>query len=331
MNEDSASKADLAHKASPLADVVIPPSVDGTGEQASAHDAITRRIRNPFSETGALESQPEAEEKTATPSLPTSSPPADPDATPLPPNHDDHSLATAHAGLLDENTPFSEVSKNIHNLPTPLPGLSDEAAGSPSKPKKHGLIVVAIVIVAGVAVDVFLWKMTGESSVQSTPQAVAAPDVSANVEEQIVSTIAKPPAPIIAPLPALSHIEISVQAENAKLTLDGKVVQDHQLKLDVPSDQDPHRLEVSAPGFAPLKRTVSFAKDLYLAIELLRAPPLPRVSAGAGPARTPTAATKPKKNGRARAAAEPTDEFDSPFVPTKRPPATIDETDPYAP
>jgi len=337
MNEDSGSKVDLVDEASPLAEVAIPPSVDGTGEQAATHDAITRRIRNPFLETGALAPQPDAEEETATPSLPTASPPVDPDATPLPPALDDPPPAAAHEdNSLNDNpfeAPFSEVSKNIHNLPTPLPGLSEDAADGPPKPKKHGLIVVAFVIVAGVAVDVFLWKMTEQSSAETASPA-AGPDVPASAQELVGKATARPAVPIIAPLPALSHIEISVLAENAELMLDGNAVEGNKLELDVPTDQVPHALEVSAPGFAPLKRMVSFAKDLYLVIELQRAAPSRPVAASPSPAPAVAAKpAKPQKTGRARTPTEPTDEFGSPFAPTppKRPTTTIDETDPYAP
>jgi hypothetical protein len=311
MNEDSGSKAAVARQATPVGEILIPPSVDGVepGDRASPHDAITRRIRNPFLEADAGP-QPEAAEETATPPLPTSAPPADPDETPLPADPDDSPL---NANPFE--TPSSEISRNIHHIPTPLPGLSSDSPEGAPQPKRHGLIVVAAVIVAGVAVDVFLWKTTGEGPAETAPRA-AATDVPASPVEPAGAVVAKPPVPIIAPLPARSHIEISVPAEKAAPVLDGGAGQGNELKLDVPPDQEPHVLEISAPGFAPLKHTVSFAKDLYLAIELQR-----------------TAAAKPKKNGRARAAAEPTDEFGSPFVPTttKRPPTTIDETDPYAP
>jgi len=227
-----------------------------------------------------------------------------------------------------------EVSKNIHILPVPLPPPSFEPNPPSSRWKKRGVVIGAVVIVAGAAVDVCLWQRSAGQPAKTEVDG-AAPGSGGS--RAALKHLDPPPGPAtakvrvaeIARLPSTSHIEIGVLAEKATLVLDGKVTQGSQLKLDVPADQAAHLLEVSAPGFARFRRQVSFAKDLYLSIELVRAPPPARVGARLGAA--PVAA-KPQKNGRARAMATPTDDFDSPFVPTpaKRPAAAIDETDPYA-
>lgn len=230
------------------------------------------------------------------------------------------SLAPA---LVDEPAPPSdedarpglEFSANIHLFPNWLTAECVPPIGQPLRSKKCGAMVVALAFLAGAAADGIVRKLRG-----TPPILQGAATAAANAQ----------PAPTIAPLPARSRVEISVTAEDATLVLDGQVVAGNRLNLDVPMDHNPHVLEISAPGFAPVKRTVSFARDFYLGIELKRVPPPTRFAHGSRSRRaaaTYTDRVNPKAAIRSWNGLTAATSTGAP----KHPNTKIDKTDPYSP
>ncbi|HEX7507398.1 MAG TPA: hypothetical protein VF550_11545, partial [Polyangia bacterium] len=216
----------------------------------------------------------------------------------------------------DEDTrPSLELSGNIHLFPHWLSVECVTPTELPSRSKQRGAVIVALVVLAGATADGIVWKLRGTPSI---PQGAATPV--ANTQ----------PAPTIAPLPARSHIEISVKAQDARLVLDGQVVTGNRLNLEVPMDHNSHVLEVSAPGFAPLKRTVTFARDFYLGIELQRMPPGKRFALGSRSRRATATHTNRVK---AKAAVRPRDSLTAATstVAPNRPETEIDKPNPYSP
>ena len=276
----------------PPAPVVGVSQLDFTSEPGAdvlAHDPITERIRNPLLQARRA---PPTEPSLATALVSEPAPPSD-----------------------EDSRPNLELSGNIHLFPTWLTAESVPPTGQPFRSKKHGAMVVALVVLAGAAADSIVWKLRGTPPI---PHGAATPVANAQ------------PAPTIAPLPARSRIEINVTAENATLVLDGQVAAGNQLNLDVPMDHKPHVLEVSAPGFAPLKRKVSFARDFYLGIELKRVPPPARFALGS---RSRRAAAMYTTRVNAKAATRPWNGLTAATstVAPKHPDTEIDKTDPYSP
>jgi hypothetical protein len=292
MNGESESKVARERQSQDSAPVVGASQLDFPIEPDAhflAHDPITERIRNPLLH-------------------PRWAPPAEPSHTPA--------LVSEPAPPLDDDTtPSLELSGNIHLFPNWLTAERVPPTGRPFRSKKHGAMVVALVVLAGAAADSIVWKLRGTSS---NPHGTATAIANAQ------------PAPTIAALPARSRIEISVNAEDASLALDGLVVVGNRLNINVPVDHSPHVLEVSAPGFAPLKRTVSFARDFYLGIELQRVPPAARIAHGS-PSRK--AAATHSNRVKAKRAIRPWNGLTgaTSTVAPKRPDMEIDRNDPYSP
>lgn len=276
-------------------------------------DAITRRIRNPL-----LAPAPTTSARPTPTPTPVLAPPLDEEATP-------------------EAVVELDVSKNIHVFPiadsplgAPLPGPT-----SSPPPKRHGVIVVTTVVLAGAAIDIFLWKTCGArpATVTGATPALIEPAPAALAPE---GAGASTHALSVASAPAYSHLEITVQAAQATLMVDGRALAGNPVKLDVPSDHQPHLLEVTAPGFARLSRSLSFARDLDLVIELQRAPPPAPAGATVAPpqpARPARPAARSSQPTRARTPARRSaDTASDPWATSsRRPSSAIDETDPFAP
>ena len=208
-----------------------------------------------------------------------------------------------------------EISENIHLFPAPDP----DSSVTPGHGRRKGLAVIGIIVVAGVLGNVALWR-----SSEARPSPPALP-VTAAVSPQVI--VAEPeqrheaPAtaaavPEIAPLPEMAHVEIKVHQPQANLVLDGRSAGANQLKVEVPKDDGEHEIMASAPGYLPFKRTVSFAQDILLAIDLQK------MRAGALPRRKAEVKNSSKRTD---------DSGMSPRPAAKRPMSNIDESDPYAP
>lgn len=275
-------------------------------------DAVTRRIRNPL-----LDPPPKTPAKSASTPTPVLAPPRDEEATP-------------------EVVVEVDVSKNIHvfpitTAPLELP-LPRPTVAAPNK--RHGAIVVTTVVLAGAAIDIFLWKTCGSrpATVTTAPPAMIEPARTTPVVQPDGAGPNARAMPLL-PAPARSHVEITVHAAQATLVLDGKVLDGNPVKLDVASDRQPHLLEVTAPGFARFSRSVSFARDLDLVIELQRAPPPVQADATVAPTRAARATARTPQPIRARAPARrnAASAADPWATGSRRSTSAIDEADPYAP
>jgi hypothetical protein len=149
-------------------------------------------------------------------------------------------------------------------------------------------------------------------------------------------------APRLAPPPTgKRHIEITVQPAEAALLLDNRLAGGNAIKMDVAKAKGFHVVQARAPGYAPFRKTITYANDIYLDIKL------EKVEAPAAQARTKThpqqlatqKETKPEvrevkpETKPAPTAAAPVEDFGMTLQrpATRRPTKRIDETDPYAP
>jgi hypothetical protein len=144
------------------------------------------------------------------------------------------------AATIPEDAVLADISDNIHLLSMPLPGEEAESATSPPQIKKHGAIIVLLVAIAGVGADLFVWKNCGKDHVAAIPSYVPAVKYPGGglPPPQGTAAASMPMARPIEALPLRSHIEISVQSENATVVLDGKPLPGNQFKGDVPADRD---------------------------------------------------------------------------------------------
>jgi hypothetical protein len=203
-----------------------------------------------------------------------------------------------------------EHSGNIH--------LFSLVPATAAKQKHKGLMVIAAVMVCGVAGNVALWRKSRDLGTPAQPLTLPAEERAPTLPVREAPPAPSAPAPTIAPLPEGCHVEITVQEAGAQLVLDGNVAAGNQIKLDVPKDDKPHLVEATAPGFLPFKRTVNFSTDVFLTISLQKqrsSPPKRELTAGV------------KLDGR-----RADDQGMSPrSIGAKRPASKIDEDDPYAP
>lgn len=93
------------------------------------------------------------------------------------------------------------------------------------------------------------------------------------------------------------ELALRLTPPSAVATLDGAALDGNPFRGRFPRDTTTHRIEISAPGFAPAARFVTFDRDIALAIELS---PLPAASAPppAASSAAPPAADAPKVPGR---------------------------------
>ena len=87
-----------------------------------------------------------------------------------------------------------------------------------------------------------------------------------------------PPPPVAAPVEAPvqdRQIELAIEVEPkfATIELDGKELGKSPVLAQEPRDAREHTLTMSAPGYAPLSKIVSFDADVKLSVQLERIPP----------------------------------------------------------
>jgi hypothetical protein len=241
---------------------------------------------------------------------------------------------------------------------------SPPVAGPPSPSNGRVLLILAVALAAGAVVGLFVFypgskpKGPAHTTARPTSPTPAAPAPAPAPAPAKVEEVPPPqpaPAPVVAPSePPLAkrHVEITVQPAEASLFLDDHAVDSNQIKLDVEKARGTHVVEATAPGHIPYKKTLSFAKDVYLTIKLKKSD---GPSAHAGPTlHSPQVVVQsPKNDGKndnkadnksdskyeakndtkAAVTATPAEDFgmnlQRPAL--RRPTKKIDETDPYAP
>jgi len=137
-----------------------------------------------------------------------------------------------------------------------------------------------------------------------------------------------------------SHIEITVQPADAVLSVDKHVAGGNLVKMDISPSHTLHVVHASASGYVAFKKTISYAKDVFLDIKLEKTQPLVRAVARDRP--SPPFEAEPRGNeAKAIAPVRPSVAPASPDVEdfgmdlkrpnTNRPTKKMDETDPYSP
>lgn len=207
---------------------------------------------------------------------------------------------------------------------------------------------VAVAIVAGLFV--FFPRGKGKRTLPPPPPAVSTSPVAAPVAPQEIPTeVAEAPGPAVAvprpdpPATGKRRIEITVQPAEASLLLDNRLAGGNAIKMDVPKAKTPHVVQARAPGYAPFKKIITYANDIYLDIKL------EKIEASTAQPRTraysPTAASREPKETKPEvrevkndpkptpAAVAPVEDFGMTLQrpATRRPTKRIDETDPYVP
>jgi hypothetical protein len=272
----------------------------------SARDAVTRKIRNPLFDPQAT---PPLAQLTA-PSAPSEPPPR-----------------TA-AGLV----PPIDISENIHPFPPEfLADQEDKSSCGSTRAKHKGLAIVVAVVVAGTAVDIFLWKSSSVGHAK-TPQteAIATSTVFANAVDLPRTAPPTATVPIVEPLPDRRHSEARGKPADEDLALDGIAARGGTKKLDIAKDQQRHVVEASAAEPIVSSKSVELSQDTDLKIGAQKEHPSPRPASAA---RSSQAAMKPKQNVKVKSSPKSGDEFgmDLRTTTARRPTTTIDESDPYSP
>jgi hypothetical protein len=207
---------------------------------------------------------------------------------------------------------------------------------SAARRNKRKLKVLAVAAAAAIGVGasvVVFWKVANKPVDNLSPTTtVPTPVISPMKTEPVpASRHTATPTPRKPSAPDISHIQIRVRQTKATLTLDEGAVEGNRLEADVAKDQKIHVLSASAPGYISVKKIVSFAKDVYLEIDLKKAPPSPRGMAKRHPTQP---AAKAKADPRSDSPPKQVEEYgmtlERPTI--RRPPnKKMDEKDPYAP
>jgi hypothetical protein len=150
----------------------------------------------------------------------------------------------------------------------------------------------------------------------------------------------EPPRPEPPP-PGKRHIEITVQPAEAALLLDNRMAGGNAIKMDVTKAKTVHVVQARAPGYAPFRKTITYANDIYLDIKLekVEAPAVQSRAKAHPPQVAVPKETKPEvkevkpETKPAPAVAAPVEDFGMTLQrpAARRPTKRIDETDPYAP
>jgi serine/threonine protein kinase len=160
------------------------------------------------------------------------------------------------------------------------------------------------------------------------------------VASPVPSSTPAPAAPTPAPArPAKTvRLDVTVDPPGARLTLDEHAVDGNRLHTEIPEDPGIHVVRAMAPGFAPFSQSVSFASDLRLDVHLSPLAKAPELAA-----RRPSAARHAKRGGQLRRTVHEQEASERPAVPDEapgmslekpsppKPPAAIDEANPYDP
>jgi hypothetical protein len=206
---------------------------------------------------------------------------------------------------------------------------------------------IAVVLVAGLFVFFprgkgkralpALGPVASHPPVATPTSAEEAPEAKATETAEVAVEAPRP----VPPPTGKRHIEITVQPAEASLLLDNRVAGGNAIKMDVAKAKTVHVVQARAPGYAPFRKNITYANDIYLDIKLEKVE-APTVQARNKVHPAPVAApkeTKPEvrevktEPKPAPAAAAPVEDFGMTLQrpATRRPTKRIDETDPYAP
>lgn len=206
---------------------------------------------------------------------------------------------------------------------------------------------IAVVVVAGLFV--FFPRGKGKRALPPLAPVVSHSPAAATTGAEETPPTKATEAPEIAveaprPVPPPSgkrHIEITVQPAEAALLLDNRLAGGNAIKMDVARAKTSHVVQARAPGYAPFKKTITYANDIYLDIKLekVEAPAVQARTKAHPPQIAAQKETKPEvrevkpETRPAPAAAAPVEDFGMTLQrpTTRRPTKRIDETDPYAP
>jgi eukaryotic-like serine/threonine-protein kinase len=199
-----------------------------------------------------------------------------------------------------------------------------EAPSGPSPRRKAPLIAMGVSVLGiGVIAAAALFGLPHKTS---TPTTTAAPVTAEPTVTLPVAATAPDPKAVAPPASASAApakdgsvvITFEVSPPNARVMLDGKALEP-PFEVKRPADGTPHRLDVTARGYAPQTRMITFDRDRAEGVALLR-------GGGGG-----YAAGKPAGAAAKGAPGAPPDPTDvdlnkEPRGKTKRP---IDDQDPY--
>jgi len=192
----------------------------------SSRDAVTRKIRNPL-----LKSEETTPVVQVQVSLASSEPPPRTAAELVPP---------------------IDVSENIHPFPPVAQGKQDDkSSGGSTKARHKGLAIVVAVVVAGTAVDIFLWRTSSARHAKTAPLAgaIATSTAFSNAVDLPGTASSTSTVPLVEPLPDRSHSEVS-----GKTAVVDLVPEDADPKIGARSERPSARpAELARPAQAALK------------------------------------------------------------------------------
>jgi hypothetical protein len=158
------------------------------------------------------------------------------------------------------------------------------------------------IVVAGTAVDIFLWRTSSERHAKTAHlmETIATSTAFANATEMPRTASAASTVTRVGPLPGRSHSEVGGKTAKVDLTLDGIAAGRDKKKLDVANDLQSQVVEASA------------TRSSQTAVK-----PKP----------------KPKRDIRGKSTPKGSDDFrmDLRTTSARRPTTTIDKKDPYSP
>jgi serine/threonine-protein kinase len=167
--------------------------------------------------------------------------------------HPSVSLISSLTPAKDASNPTDPLlPQNSSTYPNPG-SLTAASTAGPPPPSGRRALLVPLAAAGGAALAALFWLAVRGSQVPApAPQAA-------------------PPAPQTA---APAEIEISVAAKptDARLFLDGALLEGNPLSRRFPRDGGAHTLRAEAPGYAADTRTLTFDKDLRLELALEREP-----------------------------------------------------------
>jgi eukaryotic-like serine/threonine-protein kinase len=188
----------------------------------------------------------------------------------------------------------------------------------PPRPKGRSLLpalAVGSVVALGALGAVVYFREQGAKPVANAQ--ASAPKASAEPAKEAVTT-----ATSTASASDANTISITVAyPEGARAKLDSGYVEGNPFKARVPKDGTLHKIEVEQDGFRTEKRTVTFDKDIDLAVELKAAPGRP-YAVSRPPVKPPTTTEPPP----AVTTAKPEDD---PNKGKPKPGVELDEQNPY--
>lgn len=236
------------------------------------------------------------------------------------------------------------------------------AVAPEKRPSQRRLVATIIGIAVVVVVAIFAVRGGGSTRQPASVAAAAVvqpagpPPVKAGVAALVPPPASAPPAPagnvrvapvepIAAPAVGLAELRIAVRPRvaSARIAVDGDLLQGNPAVTSRPKDHAEHVLTVTAEGYEPIERVVTFDRDVSLSLRLTRhgaraSEPAPVEQAARPRSQARGFGETPAAPSGARAAShDPTEPDEGPGADLHRAPLRgheprhIDEKDPYTP